>query len=102
MDKDSLDNKIGRIREFNRFYTRKIGVLQEGLLHSPYSLAEARVLFEIANRDDPTAAELCRELGLDAGYLSRIMARFEEQGLTKRVRSKHDAGSFPSTSRKKA
>lgn len=90
----TLDHRINQVRKFTRFFTRKIGVLREGLLHSPYSLTEVRILFEIANTDDPTAAKLSRELGLDAGYLSRILSRFEEQGLTERVRSEHDGRQF--------
>lgn len=94
MGKTELDDKVDQVRKFNRFFTRKIGVLREGLLHSTYSLTEVRILFEIANSDDPTAAKLSRELGLDAGYLSRILARFEEQGLTERIRSEQDGRQF--------
>lgn len=94
MKKSTLDSKIDQVRQFNRFFTRKIGVLQEGLLHSSYSLTEARILFEIGNSDNSTASKLSRELGLDTGYLSRILARFEEQGLTDRVRSDHDGRQF--------
>ncbi|WP_291300702.1 bifunctional helix-turn-helix transcriptional regulator/GNAT family N-acetyltransferase [Desulfosporosinus sp. BICA1-9] len=94
MKKNIPDNKIDQVREFNRFFTRKIGVLREGLLHSSYSLTEVRILFEIANSDNPTATKLSRALGLDAGYFSRILARFEEQGLTERVRSEHDGRQF--------
>ena len=86
----SLDDHISSIREFNRFFTRQIGLLREGLLHTPYSLTEARILFEIAHRNDLTAAELCRELGLDAGYLSRILSRFEEQGQLEKFPSSVD------------
>ncbi|MCC3863748.1 helix-turn-helix domain-containing GNAT family N-acetyltransferase [Terrisporobacter petrolearius] len=94
MKKSPLDNKIDQVRKFNRFFTRKIGALHEGLLHSSYSLTEVRILFEIANGDNPTATKLSRELGLDAGYLSRIITRFDEQGLTERVRSEHDGRQF--------
>lgn len=94
MKKTTLDNKVDQVRKFNRIYTRKIGVLREGLLHSSYSLSEVRILFEIANSDHPTATKLSRELGLDAGYISRILARFEEKGLTERVRSEHDGRQF--------
>lgn len=94
MRKDSLDHNVDRIRSFNRFFTKRIGVLQEGLLHSAYSLTEVRILFEIANNDAPTASLLCRELDLDAGYLSRILSRFEEQDLTTRVRSQRDGRQY--------
>ncbi len=78
------------MRRFNRFFTRRIGVLREGSLHSPYSLAEARVLFEIAHRDELTASDLWRELGLDPGYLSRILGRLEQSGLIGKARSETD------------
>lgn len=94
MEKSTLDDKIDQVRKFNRFFTRKIGALREGLLHSSYSLTEVRILFEIANSDTPIATKLSRELGLDAGYLSRILARFEEQGLTERVRSEQDGRQY--------
>src|SRR5919199_1231558 len=90
MPKDDLETRIDAVRHFNRFFTRQIGVLREGLLHSPYSLTEARILFEIAHRDDLTASDLSRELGLDPGYLSRILARLEQQGLIDKVRSETD------------
>jgi DNA-binding MarR family transcriptional regulator/GNAT superfamily N-acetyltransferase len=85
------EDRIGAVRYFNRFYTRQIGVLREGLLHSSYSLTEARILFELAHRDHLTASDLCRELGLDAGYLSRTLARLEQQGLIDKIRSENDA-----------
>jgi DNA-binding MarR family transcriptional regulator/N-acetylglutamate synthase-like GNAT family acetyltransferase len=79
------------VRRFNRFFTRRIGVLREGLLHTPYSLTEARILFEISHRAEVAAADLSRELGLDPGYLSRILARLEQKGLIDKVRSETDA-----------
>ncbi len=84
------EEKIGTVRQFNRFFTRQIGVLREGLLHSPYSLTEARILFELGQSNQVTASKLGRELGLDAGYLSRILARLEQQGLLEKVRSEND------------
>ena len=87
---ETSEEKIGVVRQFNRFFTRQIGVLREGLLHSPYTLTEARILFELGHRDHLTASDLCRELGLDPGYLSRILARLEQQGLLEKVRPDKD------------
>jgi DNA-binding MarR family transcriptional regulator/GNAT superfamily N-acetyltransferase len=82
--------QVAEIRRFNRFYTRQIGLLQEGLLSSPFSLTEVRVLYEIAHGKQPTAVELCRGLGLDAGYVSRILRSFEKRALIARTRSNSD------------
>lgn len=84
------EERIGTVRQFNRFFTRQIGVLREGLLHSPYPLTDARILFELGQCNQVTASRLGRELGLDAGYLSRILARLEQQGLLEKVRSEND------------
>ncbi|HEX6508036.1 MAG TPA: helix-turn-helix domain-containing GNAT family N-acetyltransferase [Chloroflexota bacterium] len=78
------------MRAFNRFYTGVIGVLREGLLDSPYSLTEARVIFELAHQEATDVADLRRMLGIDAGYLSRILERFETAGLVVRERSSVD------------
>jgi DNA-binding MarR family transcriptional regulator/GNAT superfamily N-acetyltransferase len=78
------DEQVAAVRAFNRFYTRKLGVLDQQLLKSPYSLSEARVLYELAHREDLSAKEIGTELGLDAGYLSRIVQSFDEAGLITR------------------
>ncbi|MFE3448046.1 GNAT family N-acetyltransferase [Nonomuraea sp. NPDC059194] len=85
--------RIAEIRAFNRFYTKVIGILQLGMLDSPYSLTEVRVLFELANAEGLVleAGELRRMLDLDAGYLSRILTRFETDGLVSRERASTDA-----------
>jgi DNA-binding MarR family transcriptional regulator/N-acetylglutamate synthase-like GNAT family acetyltransferase len=85
-----MDPFIDRARRFNRFYTRAIGVLGEGYLGSGFSLAEARVLYELANREAATARVVAKALQLDPGYLSRILKRLEAQGLVARTRSDGD------------
>jgi DNA-binding MarR family transcriptional regulator/N-acetylglutamate synthase-like GNAT family acetyltransferase len=78
------EDQIAAVRAFNRFYTRKLGVLDQQLLKSPFSLSEARVLYELANRENAAAKEIGIELGLDPGYLSRIIQSFVESGLVTR------------------
>lgn len=89
MRENGIDQQVSAIRAFNRFYTRKIGVVG-GMASSPFSLAEARVLYELANREKPTATEIRKELGLDAGYMSRILRDFERRKLVAREQSKAD------------
>jgi DNA-binding MarR family transcriptional regulator len=86
----NLADRIAAVRRFNRFYTQKIGVLDEGLLESRFSLTEVRVLYELAHRSEPTAADIARDLALDAGYLSRIIRRFSQQGLVEKRASSYD------------
>jgi DNA-binding MarR family transcriptional regulator/GNAT superfamily N-acetyltransferase len=82
---------VAAVRAFNRFYTRLLGLLEEGLLHSPYTLTEVRVLFELSSRGSTEVADLRRALDLDAGYLSRMLARLDAEGLVSRQRSADDA-----------
>ncbi|MGI8332213.1 bifunctional helix-turn-helix transcriptional regulator/GNAT family N-acetyltransferase [Actinomadura scrupuli] len=86
-----MNDSVATVRSFNRFYTNVIGVLHEGLVQTPYSLTEARVIFELAQRDTTEVLALRRSLGLDAGYLSRMLSRFEADGLITRERSAADA-----------
>ena len=86
-----LPQQIARVRAFNRDYTRRIGVLSEGLLESPYSLTEVRVMYEIAHREAVTAGDLAQDLELDKGYLSRILKGFEAKKLLARRAAPEDA-----------
>jgi DNA-binding MarR family transcriptional regulator/GNAT superfamily N-acetyltransferase len=90
MSQSAFDARIVELRRFNRFYTQKIGLLEEGLLDSPFSLTEARVLYELAFAEQPTAAQLGKGLGVDRGYLSRILRGFERRGLISRTPSAND------------
>src|SRR3979411_807224 len=89
-DTIALPHGLTSVRRLNRYYTRVIGALQEGLLQSRFTLAEARVLYELAQRDELTATDLSRELELDPGYLSRILQRFDRDRLIARAPSPTD------------
>ena len=82
---------LAAVRRFNRFYTRQIGLLEEGLLDSEFSLTQGRILFEMAQRAQTTAVELSKDLSLDAGYLSRILGGFQKGGLIEKTESPNDA-----------
>ena len=90
MPENAFQNRVLAVRRFNRLYTRQIGILQEGVYESPFSLTEVRVLYELARQDGLTAVQLCRELGLDPGYLSRILRSFQKKGLLARKPSSSD------------
>jgi DNA-binding MarR family transcriptional regulator/GNAT superfamily N-acetyltransferase len=90
MSTSQFEERIAAVRRFSRFYTRQLGLLQESLVHTRFSLTEARVLYELAHRETVTASELAADLDLDHGYLSRILRRFGEEGLLKKVRAAND------------
>jgi len=87
----AFEGRVDAVREFNRFYTRRIGVLDEAYLGSRFSLTQVRVLYELAHRETATASELAGELGLDAGYLSRILRGFARRGVIAKVPATDDA-----------
>src|SRR5437773_11534670 len=92
MARRQRQERVEAVRRFNRFYTKQIGVLQEHLLQSPFSLTEARVLYELAHHEQAsaTATDLGAALGLDAGYMSRILSSFQKRGLLAKHISKTD------------
>jgi DNA-binding MarR family transcriptional regulator/GNAT superfamily N-acetyltransferase len=85
------EDRVAAVRAFNRFYTARIGVLRDGLLRTPHSLTEARVLYELGQRDVTEVADLRREMDIDAGFLSRLLARLQANGLVTREQSTDDA-----------
>jgi len=90
MSTPQFEERIAAVRRFSRFYTRQLGLLQESLVHTRFSLTEARVLYELAHREQVTASELAADLDLDHGYLSRILRRFGDEGVLKKARSADD------------
>src|SRR3989442_9403670 len=90
-DMPEKSEHIAAVRGFNRFYTSQIGILDRAYLHSPFSLAEARVLYELANSEErPSATQLARDLMLDPGYLSRMLRGFTKRGLVRQETSSDD------------
>ena len=79
-----------RLRQFNRFYTRRLGLLEPTHLQSPFSLAEVRVLYELDHRDRPTASDIATALNMDEGYLSRLLRRLRQHGLVRARTATHD------------
>jgi DNA-binding MarR family transcriptional regulator/GNAT superfamily N-acetyltransferase len=90
MAQTDFDRRVDAVRRFNRFYTRQIGVLSRGYLDSPFSLTQVRVLYELAHRQQTTATELAADLGLDEGYLSRVLRAFHARGLIARKTAERD------------
>jgi DNA-binding MarR family transcriptional regulator/GNAT superfamily N-acetyltransferase len=90
MPAHAIDDDVATVRAFSRFYTRTVRVLDEGLLDTPYSLTEARILYELAQRDTTEVVDLRRAVGIDAGYMSRLLSRFASDGLITRERSSAD------------
>jgi DNA-binding MarR family transcriptional regulator/GNAT superfamily N-acetyltransferase len=90
MSSPQLEERVAAVRRFSRFYTRQLGLLRESLVHTRFSLTEARVLYELAHRETVTASELAADLDLDHGYLSRILRRFGDERLLKKTRAAND------------
>ena len=91
MAENNLHEGVAQFRRFNRFYTKQIGLLTQGLLKTRFSLIQARVLYELAQQDRTTASALVAKLNIDAGYLSRILSTFEKEGLLRKNRSTSDS-----------
>jgi DNA-binding MarR family transcriptional regulator/N-acetylglutamate synthase-like GNAT family acetyltransferase len=90
MTSPDMEQRVAAVRRFSRFYTRQLGCLQDMFLQTPFSLAEARVLYELAHRDKPTATAIADELGLDRAYLSRILRGFADRDLIFKTPSRQD------------
>jgi DNA-binding MarR family transcriptional regulator/GNAT superfamily N-acetyltransferase len=94
MPQPHSDDHVAAVRAFSRFYTRKVGLLGQHPWNSPLSLTEGRVLYELAHRDESIAKDIGNALGLDPGYLSRIVQRFDEEGLISRKPLEQDRRQF--------
>ena len=90
MSLNDSDTQVAAIRGFNRFYTRKLGLIEPKLLHSPFTLQEARILYEIRHRPACTATDLTRDLGLDPGFVSRTLQALQRRQIVARTPAKHD------------
>lgn len=90
MMSNDISDRVEAIRRFNRFYTQQIGLVTNQYLNTPFSLTEARVIYELAHHEQTTASVIRSELDLDAGYLSRILRGFERQGLIQKQPSETD------------
>ncbi|QOZ32043.1 helix-turn-helix domain-containing GNAT family N-acetyltransferase [Bradyrhizobium sp. CCBAU 53421] len=86
----TLDSQVAAVRGFSRFYTRKLGIIEPKLLHSPFTLQEARIIYELAHRDHCTATDLVRDLDLDAGFVSRTLQALQRRQIVTRKPSKTD------------
>jgi DNA-binding MarR family transcriptional regulator/GNAT superfamily N-acetyltransferase len=86
----ALEDQVAAVRGFSRFYTRKLGIIEPKLLHSPFTLQEARMIYELAHRQDCTATDLVRDLDLDAGFVSRTLAALQRRQIVTRKPSKTD------------
>lgn len=93
MNNPDLDRRVAAVRQFNRAYTQRIGVLDEGYLDTPFSLTQGRVLYELAEVDGVTAKEIAGKLALDPGYLSRMLRAFRQYGLVESRRGTADGRS---------
>jgi DNA-binding MarR family transcriptional regulator/GNAT superfamily N-acetyltransferase len=90
MTRDEANRRVEAVRRFSRFYTRQIGLLREGIVGSPFTLGEGRVIYELAHHEETTATHLGDELGIDAGYMSRIVRSLHERGIVERRTSPAD------------
>ena len=88
---NKLHEDVSVFRRFNRFYTKQIGLLTQGLLNTEFPLTQARILYELAHRERSTASDIISEFNIDPGYLSRILSNFEQEGLVRKIPSKSDS-----------